>query len=88
MTEDELRRALAAIGSELDDPTRPAREVYERAGAMVALLRAACSDAAEVRSRAAQRIRDEEGLSLAQLGQVLGVSKERAAQLVRAAARG
>lgn len=87
MTEDELRRALASIRAELDDPARPARDVYERAGALVALLREACSDAAEVRSRAARRIRDEEGLSLAQLGAVLGVSKERAAQLVRAAKR-
>jgi hypothetical protein len=58
---------------------------FERATQLAETLRDAAESAAELRARVAANIWETEALSLAQLAKRIGVSKARAAQLVRTA---
>jgi 8-oxo-dGTP diphosphatase len=59
---------------------------YRQASWLVDTLGAATTAAGRLRAETARRIRDSEGLSMAQLGERLGVSRQRAADLMRATA--
>ncbi len=60
---------------------------YRQAGWLTETFQAASNGAAAVRARIVVRVQDAGGLSLAKLGEKLGVSKARANDLVRAARR-
>jgi 8-oxo-dGTP pyrophosphatase MutT (NUDIX family) len=85
-THDEVRRQLTdAISSALADVERVAspEERYRSASWLVDELADGITAAGRFRGRAAVALRDEENLSLAQLGERLGLSKARAADIVR-----
>ncbi len=65
-----------------------AEERYRAATRLVDQLADAISAAGKVRAQALVALRDEQHLSLAQLGERLGLSKARAADIVRDATRG
>ena len=65
-----------------------AEERYRAATRLVDQLADAISAAGKVRAKAVVMLRDEQNLSLAQLGDRLGLSKARAADIVRDATRG
>jgi 8-oxo-dGTP diphosphatase len=75
---DALTAALAAV-----ENIEASETTYREASWLVDILSAATTASGRLRARAAQQIRDERGLSLAALGQVLGVSKARAADMLR-----
>jgi 8-oxo-dGTP diphosphatase len=85
-TADEVRQELTnALSAALDDLKQVANpeERYRRASWLVDQLADAITAAGKLRGRAAVGLRDEENLSLAQLGERLGLSKARAADIVR-----
>jgi predicted GIY-YIG superfamily endonuclease len=59
----------------------PPGDAYEASSRLTAILLSAQSQAADLRYGVARRTRDANGLSFAQLGRTLGMSKERAQQL-------
>jgi 8-oxo-dGTP pyrophosphatase MutT (NUDIX family) len=73
-----LRDALDEAEAVADSETG-----YRQASWLVDVLSAATTASGRLRAAAARRIRDEGGLSLAQLGERLGVSKARAADMLR-----
>jgi hypothetical protein len=77
------------IAATLDDVARVAgaEERYQAATLLVDQLADAIRAAGKVRAQAVVALRDEEHLSLAQLGERLGLSKARAADIVRDATR-
>ncbi len=78
-----LREALAEAEAVDDSET-----AYRQASWLVDVLTAASTASAQLRAAAARRMKDEEGLSIAQLGERLGVSKARAQDILgRTAAR-
>jgi 8-oxo-dGTP diphosphatase len=84
--EDGTRKRLsAAIAAALDDLEQlsGAEERYRAASWLVDQLADAMSAAGKLRAQAVVALRDEENLSLAQLGERLGLSKARAADIVR-----
>jgi len=84
--EDVTRKRLsAAIAAALADLERisGAEERYRAASWLVDQLADAISSAGKLRARAVVALRDEENLSLAQLGERLGLSKARAADIIR-----
>jgi ADP-ribose pyrophosphatase YjhB (NUDIX family) len=84
--EDTIRKRLSgAIAAALDDLERLSRpeERYRSASWLVDHLADAISAAGKLRAQAVVALRDEENLSLAQLGERLGLSKARAADIVR-----
>jgi 8-oxo-dGTP diphosphatase len=83
---DKIRRQLTdAISAALADLERVAspEERYQGASWLVDQLADGITAAGKLRGRAAVALRDEENLSLAQLGERLGLSKARAADIVR-----
>jgi 8-oxo-dGTP diphosphatase len=73
-----LREALAEAEAVADSET-----AYRQASWLVDVLSAATTASGRLRAAAARRMKDEDGLSLAQLGERLGVSKARAADMLR-----
>lgn len=76
----EVRRAVAAAIAHLEDLEDV--EAFHDANALSQALFEQIAEVAAARSRAATRLRDRRGLSLAQLAEELGVSRGRAGQLV------
>ena len=81
-TRKRLSDAMAAALADLER-IRGAEERYRAASWLVDQLADAISAAGKLRARAVVALRDEENLSLAQLGERLGLSKARAADMVR-----
>jgi 8-oxo-dGTP diphosphatase len=79
------KRLSDAIAAALADLERisGAEERYRAASWLVDQLADAISAAGKLRAQAVVALRDEENLSLAQLGERLGLSKARAADIVR-----
>lgn len=77
-----LRRIRAEISAEPDDDA-----AYRLASWLTETLRQATFAAAEARAVIVARIRDAGGLSLAKLGDRIGVSKARAAEMMQAERR-
>jgi 8-oxo-dGTP pyrophosphatase MutT (NUDIX family) len=79
------KRLSAAIAAALVDLDRlsDAEERYRAASWLVDQLADAISAVGKLRAQAVVDLRDEENLSLAQLGERLGLSKARAADIVR-----
>lgn len=65
----------------------PARAAYRAATELAELLRELAERAADLRARMAARVREQEGLTVRALAQVLGVSPSKAGALVKRAAR-
>jgi 8-oxo-dGTP diphosphatase len=85
-THDEVRQQLTdAISAALADLEHVAssEERYRDASWLVDQLASGIAAAGKLRGRAAVALRDQENLSLAQLGERLGLSKARAADIVR-----
>ena len=85
-SDDKVRQQLInALSAALDDLEQVANpeERYRRASWLVDQLAEAITAAGKLRGRAAVALRDEEELSLAHLGERLGLSKARAADIVR-----
>jgi 8-oxo-dGTP pyrophosphatase MutT (NUDIX family) len=84
-TQDRVRRviaeALAAAEGAPDDDT-----AYQRASWLVDVLGASTTASGRMRAQAARRMKESAGLSIAQLGERLGVSKARAADMLRVTA--
>jgi 8-oxo-dGTP diphosphatase len=84
--EGTIRKRLSdAISAALDDLERlsGAEDRYRAASWLVDQLADAISAAGKLRAHAVVALRDEENLSLAQLGERLGLSKARTADIVR-----
>lgn len=81
---DLLRRAYKDA-ADLIENTPAAEQAFESATELAGSLRAVAEDAAELRARMAARIWKAEEMSLAALAQRIGVSKARAAQLIKTA---
>jgi 8-oxo-dGTP pyrophosphatase MutT (NUDIX family) len=81
-TRDELSRALRDALDEAEAIT-DSETAYRQASWLVDVLSAATTASGRLRAAAARRIKDEGGLSLSQLGERLGVSKARAADMLR-----
>jgi 8-oxo-dGTP pyrophosphatase MutT (NUDIX family) len=84
--EDATRKRLSgAIAAALDslEKLTGAEERYRSASWLVDQFAEAISAAGKLRAHAVVALRDEEDLSLAQLGERLGLSKARAADIVR-----
>ena len=77
-----LNDAIAAALADLDEVASP-EERYQRASWLVDRLADGMTAAGKMRGRAAVALRDAENLSLSQLGERLGLSKARAADIVR-----
>ena len=79
------QQLIDAISAALADLERVAgpEERYQGASWLVDQLADGITAAGKLRGRAAVALRDEENLSLAQLGERLGLSKARAADIVR-----
>jgi 8-oxo-dGTP diphosphatase len=79
------KRLSAAIAAALDDLEQlpGAEDRYRAASWLVDHLADAISAAGKLRAQAVVALRDEESLSLAQLGERLGLSKARTADIVR-----
>jgi crotonobetainyl-CoA:carnitine CoA-transferase CaiB-like acyl-CoA transferase len=82
---DNRERLSDAIAATRDDLARlsGAEDRYRAATRLVDQLAEAISAAGNMRAQAVLAVRDEENLSLAQLGEPLGISKARAADIVR-----
>lgn len=83
--QDRMRKVIAealaaAEGAPGDD------EIYQRSSWLVDVLGAGTTASGRMRAQAARRIKDAAGLSIAGLGERLGVSKGRAADILRATA--
>ena len=78
----QLSQAIAAALADLEK-VGGAEERYRGASWLVDRLAEGVTAAGRLRARAAVTLRDEENLSLAQLGERLGLSKARAADIVR-----
>ena len=81
-TREELSRILRAALDEAET-LADSETAYRQASWLVDVLSAAITASGRLRAAAAQRMKDEGGLSLAQLGERLGVSKARAADMLR-----
>jgi 8-oxo-dGTP diphosphatase len=81
-TREQLSRALRDALDEAKAVT-DSQTAYRQASWLVDVLSAATTASGRLRAAAARRIKDEDGLSLAQLGERLGVSKARAADMLR-----
>jgi len=84
-TRDRVARALSDALAEAEAIT-DADAAYRQASWLVDTLGAATTTSGRLRARAARQMKDEAGLSLAQLGERLGVSKARAADMLRVTA--
>ncbi len=73
-----MHDALAEAEAAADSDT-----VYRQASWLVDVLTASMNAAGRMRADAARRIKEENGLSFSQLGERLGVSKARAADMLR-----
>ena len=82
MTREGLSRALRDALDEAE-AVADSETAYRQASWLVDVLSAATTASGRLRAAAARRMRDEGGLSLAQLGERLGVSKARAADMLR-----
>ena len=82
VTRKRLSGAIAAALADLERLTGT-EERYRTASWLVDQFADAISAAGKLRAQAAVALRDEENLSLAQLGERLGLSKARAADIVR-----
>lgn len=77
-----VANAMASIEHTANDET-----AYRRASKVVEMLQEATASAASLRVSIVRRIQETGRLSLAQLGERIGVSKARAADMVNAAKR-
>jgi DNA-binding transcriptional regulator YiaG len=82
VTRKRLSDAIAAVVADLER-LPGAEERYRAASWLVDLLGEAISSVGKLRAQAVVALRDEENLSLAQLGERLGLSKARTADIVR-----
>jgi hypothetical protein len=82
MTRKRLSDAIAAALADLER-LPGAEERYRAASWLVDQLGEAISSVGKLRAQAVVALRDEENLSLAQLGERLGLSKARTADIVR-----
>lgn len=82
MTRKRLSDAIAAALADLER-LPGAEERYRAASWLVEQLGEAISSVGKLRAQAVVALRDEENLSLAQLGERLGLSKARTADIVR-----
>ena len=82
MTRKRLRDAIEAALADLER-LPGAEERYRAASWLVDQLGEAISSVGKLRAQAVVALRDEENLSLAQLGERLGLSKARTADIVR-----
>jgi 8-oxo-dGTP pyrophosphatase MutT (NUDIX family) len=81
---DRVSRAVSeAIG---EAESLKGEDAYQQASWLVDVLGAATTASGRVRARAAREMKDAEGLSLAQLGARLGLSRSRAADMLRVTA--
>lgn len=83
--QDRLRRVIAEALAAAEEPADD-NAAYQRASWLVDVLGAATTASGRVRAHAARRMKDAGGLSIAQLGEQLGVSKARAADMLRVTA--
>jgi 8-oxo-dGTP pyrophosphatase MutT (NUDIX family) len=81
-TRDDLSRALRAALDEAAEVT-DSDAAYQQASWLVDQLGAGMTASGRLRADAARRIKDENHLSLSQLGERIGVSKARAADMLR-----
>jgi 8-oxo-dGTP diphosphatase len=81
-TRDRVTRAVRDALAEADAVTDD-EAAYRQASWLVDVLGAATTASGRLRARAARRMKDSAGLSIAQLGERLGVSKARAADMLR-----
>jgi len=81
---DAAKTAVEAALAELTE--MPPVERFRAAGPLSELLSTQAARAARLRASAAAQLRDEQRLTYEQLAAMLGVSLQRAAQLVKAAA--
>ncbi|MGH3272762.1 MAG: NUDIX domain-containing protein [Streptosporangiaceae bacterium] len=82
-TQDQLAALLSAALQAAQNPSDH-ELTYQRASWLVDILTAGATAAARLRATAVRGIRDTERLSIAALGRKLGVSKARAADILRA----
>jgi 8-oxo-dGTP pyrophosphatase MutT (NUDIX family) len=86
MTADErLRQAITEAVTEAEAEPDP-DAAYRRASWLVDVLGAATTACGRLRAQAARRIQDAESLSMTQLAERLGVSRQRAADMLRISA--
>jgi Sigma-70, region 4 len=85
-TSERLTDAIAAVLADLER-LLGAEERYQATTWLVDQLADAMAAAGKLRAQAVIELRDEENLSLAQLGKRLGLSKARAADIVRDVSR-
>jgi hypothetical protein len=77
-----LARTLETLGRAIENaPNR--KSALEAAGRLADLLREAADSAAELRARVLLHIQEEQNLTLAELGALIGVSRARAGQLIQ-----
>jgi 8-oxo-dGTP diphosphatase len=81
-TRDRMKLAISEALAEAEAIT-DADAAYQQASWLVDTLAAATTASGRLRARVARQIKDEAGLSIAQLGERLGVSKARAADMLR-----
>jgi 8-oxo-dGTP diphosphatase len=81
-TREELSRALRDALAQAEAVT-DSETAYRQASWLVDVLSAGTTASGRLRAAAARRMKDEDGLSIAQLGERLGVSKARAADMLR-----
>lgn len=89
--EHALAAAMAAVKEDYEEAAMQIRAIsdpqraFERATELVSMLREITGHAADERAFAAERIKERERLSLAQLGERIGMSKQRAGKLLERA---
>jgi ADP-ribose pyrophosphatase YjhB (NUDIX family) len=81
-TRDDVSRVLRAALEEAE-AIADSDSAYQQASWLVDQLSASMTASGRLRAEAARRIRDENHLSLSQLGERIGVSKARAADMLR-----
>jgi len=81
-TREHLSRAVSDALAEVE-ALPDSETAYRQASWLVDVLSAATTASGRLRAEAARRMKEAEGLSLAQLGERLGVSKARAADMLR-----
>jgi 8-oxo-dGTP pyrophosphatase MutT (NUDIX family) len=81
-TRDRVTQAVSAALAEAE-ALADDEAAYRQASWLVDVLAASTTASGRLRARAARRMKDSAGLSIAQLGERLGVSKARAADMLR-----
>jgi 8-oxo-dGTP pyrophosphatase MutT (NUDIX family) len=85
-TRERVTRVIGDALAEVESAAAGDDDVYQQASWLVDTLGAATTASGRLRARAARRMKDADGLSLAQLGARLGLSRSRAADMLRVTA--